>query len=64
MGSNIDDVIAVIGPCIKKENYNVKNDFYEKFISQNEKNKKFFQKFDNEKYTFDLRGFINNEILY
>ena len=63
MGSNIDDLIAVIGPCIKKENYNVKNDFYEKFISQNEKNKKFFQKFDNEKYTFDLRGFINNEIL-
>jgi len=30
MNSNIDDLVAVVGPCIKKESYNVKSDFYEK----------------------------------
>ena len=56
------DLIAVIGPCIKKENYEVKIDFYDKFISQNLKNKIFFEKIDNNSYTFALRDFINNEI--
>ena len=43
-----EDLIAVIGPCIKKQNYEVKTDFFEKIGS--------------EKYNFDLRGFINKEI--
>ena len=58
-----NDLIAVVGPCIKKENYEVKSDFYEKFISSNKKNSIFFEKISNEKYIFDLRGFINNEII-
>ena len=56
-------MIAVVGPCIKKENYEVKSDFYEKFIYSNQKNIIFFEKISNEKYIFDLRGFINNEII-
>ena len=58
-----NDLIAVVGPCIKKENYEVKSDFYEKFIYSNQKNIIFFEKISNEKYIFDLRGFINNEII-
>ena len=57
------DLIAVIGPCIKKENYEVKEDLYEKFISQNKKNIIFFKKINDDKYIFDLRGFINNELI-
>ena len=57
------DLIAVVGPCIKKENYEVKEDLYEKFISQNKKNIIFFKKINNDKYIFDLRGFINNELI-
>jgi len=57
------DLIVVIGPCIKKENYEVKGDFYEKFISQNKKNAIFFKKISNDKYIFDLREFINNELI-
>ena len=60
---NSTDLIAVVGPCIKKENYEVKNDLYEKFIEKNKKNKIFFQNIDKNKYLFDLRGFVNNEIL-
>ena len=57
-----EDLIAVIGPCIKKKNYEVKKDFFDKFIIQNKKNDFFFEKNDNEKYNFDLRSFINKEI--
>ena len=58
-----EDLIAVIGPCLKKQNYEVKTDFFEKFISHNRKNYSFFEKINSEKYNFDLRGFINKEIL-
>jgi len=62
INSKNSDLTVVIGPCIKKENYKVKIDFYNKFVNQDLKNKIFFEKFDNESYIFDLRGFVNNEI--
>ena len=60
--SNSNDLIAVVGPCIKKENYEVKIDFYEKFVAQNQKNEDFFSKINKNNYFFDLRGFINKKI--
>ena len=62
LNSKSKDIIAVIGPCIGKNNYEVKEDFIIKFIEKNEKNKKFFYKKDDKQFTFDLRGFINQEI--
>jgi len=60
--SKNEDIIAVIGPCIKKENYEVKKDFYEKFLISDPQNKKFFDKSRGNKYVFDLRGCVNKEI--
>ena len=62
LNANPDDLIAVIGPCIKKKNYEVKIDFYKKFVDQNQKYSEFFRKIKNNKYIFDLRGFINRKI--
>ena len=62
LDSNINNLIAVVGPCIRKENYEIKIDFYEKFINQNPKYEIFFKKITGDKYIFDLRGFINNKI--
>ena len=62
LDSNIDNLFVVVGPCIRKENYEVKIDFYEKFVNQNTKYEVFFKKIVNDKYFFDLRGFINNKI--
>ena len=56
------DLIAVIGPCIGKKSYEVKNDFFNKFTLKDEKNSIFFKKTSNDKFNFDLRGYINNEI--
>ena len=55
-------MIAVVGPCINKKNYEVKVDFFEKFISQDKNKENFFKKISVEKYVFDLRGFINKEL--
>jgi len=62
LNSNNTDLIAVVGPCIHKENYKVKTDFFKKFIDQNKENEIFFEKISNENYVFDLRGYINNQI--
>jgi len=42
--SNNNDLIAVIGPCINKKNYNVKKDLFMKFMDKDKKNESFFQK--------------------
>tara|TARA_Y100000590_G_scaffold413885_1_gene510202 strand:+ start:4632 stop:5393 length:762 start_codon:yes stop_codon:yes gene_type:complete len=62
LGSNNKDIIAVVGPCIEKASYEVKVEFYKKFLEQNKKNKEFFEKKDGEKLFFDLRGYINKQI--
>ena len=62
LNSDNKDIIAVIGPCIKKESYEVQNDFYEKFLNQNPKYNNLFEKINKNKYFFDLRAFINREI--
>ena len=62
LNSNSSDLIAIVGPCIKKDNYEVKEDFLKKFIIQDKKNEIFFERIDDQKYVFDLRGFINKEI--
>ena len=62
LNSNINETIAVIGPCLHKENYEVKKDFYKKFTEKDLNYKNFFKKVDDNKFFFDLRGFINKKI--
>ena len=61
MGSNIEDLIVVIGPCISKYNYEVKKDFLKKFINQNKKNRRFFN-FSKKKIFFSLNKYIKNQL--
>jgi len=63
LNSNNKDLIAVVGPCIGKKHYKVKEDFFNKFVSNEKNNEIFFEKIDNGKFLFDLRSFINKEIL-
>ena len=61
-GSNLCDLIAIIGPCINKRNYEVRKDFYNKFIKQEKSNKKFFNSKNNKLY-FSLGNYIRDEFL-
>ena len=60
-GSKTKDIIAVIGPCISFENYEVKKDFQNKFLKKNRKNKIFFKIRKNKIY-FDLNKFVYSEL--
>ena len=62
LNSNNKDLIAAVGPCIKKDNYEVKVDFFQRFINRDKRNENFFKKINDEKYKFDLREFINKEL--
>tara|TARA_B100000886_G_scaffold40043_1_gene24763 strand:- start:3822 stop:4583 length:762 start_codon:yes stop_codon:yes gene_type:complete len=58
LGDNLF-IIASVGPCIGKKNYEVNKDFFKKFILKDRKNTLYFKKKNNKKYLFDLRKFIN-----
>ena len=61
-GSKIENLIAVVGPCIGKNNYEVKKDFLKKFINKDRLNKKFFIS-KNNKIFFSLNNYIRNELI-
>tara|TARA_B100001093_G_scaffold230048_1_gene220556 strand:+ start:20 stop:781 length:762 start_codon:yes stop_codon:yes gene_type:complete len=60
-GCKKNTIIAAIGPCISKANYDVKEDFKKKFLKKNKNNKKFFSKKKNMLY-FDLPNFVKSQL--
>ena len=60
-GSKINNLIAVIGPCITKQNYEVKIDFFNKFVNQDKRNNNFFF-IKKKKFFFNLNEYIGNEL--
>ncbi len=57
-----NNIIAVIGPCLAKKNFEVSLDFKESFIKKNLNYKKFFSKKNKCKDLFDMRGLINFQL--
>ena len=60
-GCKKNNIIAVIGPCIGQNSYNVKEDFKKKFIQKDEKNKIFFKN-QKSKIYFDLPNFVKTQL--
>ena len=60
-GSKKKDLVSVIGPSISVSSYEVKNDFYKKFLKQSKKNKVFF-KLIRKRMFFDLKKYITNQL--
>ena len=57
--SNLDDIIAIVGPCLGKNNFEVSNDFKNMFFKKNSQYLSFFEKKNPNKDLFDMRGLIN-----
>ena len=56
-------LIAIIGPCLSKENFEVEENFKNFFISQNLHYENFFSiKSNQQKSHFDMRGLINYQL--
>ena len=60
-GSSTKNLIAVVGPCISKNRYEVKKDFLNKFLNQNQKNRRFFT-FKRKKIFFSLNDHIASQL--
>ena len=61
-GSKTKNIIAAIGPCISKKNYEVRDDFVKKFLNKNKKNKIFFD-FNKKNIRFDLSLYIKHQLM-
>ena len=60
-GSRLNDLIAIIGPCISQKNYEIKEDFRKKFLNQTQSNKRHFRTKNNKIY-FDLKSYIFQQL--
>ena len=60
-GSENKDLVAIIGPCIQIDNYEVKNDFFKKFVTKKIINKKFFRFIDKKIY-FNLPKYLKYQL--
>jgi len=61
-GSKSENITAVIGPSISINNYEVQNEFKNKFIKKDTQNKKFF-KIKHKKLYFDLSNYVKSILL-
>jgi YfiH family protein len=59
---NSNEIIAAIGPCIGKKSYEVDLEFYKSFMKETKKNEIFFISKKNEKFNFNIRGYVKNKL--
>jgi len=60
-GCKRKNIIVAIGPSIAQKNYNVQEDFKNKFIKKHKKNKIFF-KYRNNQIYFDLPNYVRSQV--
>ena len=56
---NLDDIIAIIGPCLSKEKFEVDYNFKNQFVKIDPNYANFFSSKSLKKDFFDMRGLIN-----
>tara|TARA_Y100000590_G_scaffold96169_1_gene109233 strand:+ start:3726 stop:4508 length:783 start_codon:yes stop_codon:yes gene_type:complete len=62
LGSNNNNINAIIGPCINISNYEVSKDLYKKFINVNKEYKKFFVIKKSGKFFFNLEKTLKYQL--
>tara|TARA_A100001015_G_scaffold286612_1_gene355505 strand:- start:2726 stop:3493 length:768 start_codon:yes stop_codon:yes gene_type:complete len=55
-----NEIFSAVGPCIGKDSYEVGNEFVDLFIRDKRENSIFFNEKNNNKFYFDLRGYVNS----
>ena len=60
-GCKLENITAVVGPCISSKNYEVQEDFKRIFIKKDKKNFLFFKNKKNKLY-FDLKNYVYSSL--
>lgn len=58
IGAEIDSISAVVGPCISLKSYEVGDDMKQEFLQSDSSSDLFFVPTENQKYHFDLPGYV------
>ena len=58
LGATKNHIVAAVGPCIQKENYEVGPEFFDRFVKKDSTYIQFFNIDKNQKIWFDLPGLI------
>ena len=61
IGADIANIQAIVGPCISQKNYEVGEQFKDRFIKKDKMNIKFFKKEKNKIY-FDLPNYVKKQV--
>lgn len=64
LGAKRNQIIAVIGPCITKESYEVGSTFYQQFLLDNDQNEIYFCSSEKDgHYLFDLLNYVKDDLI-
>lgn len=64
LGAKRTNIVAVLGPCIGQESYEVGTEFPTPFIEQDPANARFFAANACRKFQFDLAGYIESRLAH
>jgi len=63
LGANTDRIVAIIGPCIQQNDYEVGEEFFDQFIKDSQDSGKFFIKGKIPgKFMFDLPSYVKSKL--
>ena len=64
-GATLCTTVAIIGPCIRQNSYEVSQDFTDRFLLEDMDNSKFFKKspIAKGKFLFDLPGYVTHALI-
>jgi YfiH family protein len=62
IGANRNEIRAVVGPCISQRNYEVGEEFRDRFLAEDTNNSQFFESGRNGKFQFNLPAFCLHTI--
>jgi hypothetical protein len=63
LGSKPQNITAIIGPTIRQKSYEISEEFLDRFLKEDAKNKKFFKNGNREQhYLFDLPGYTKEKL--
>ena len=60
-GSNVKDLVAVIGPSISQKSYEIQKNFKDKFLKKDKQNKNYFKLIKKKTY-FSLNRYIYSQL--
>jgi len=63
LGAKIDNIQAIIGPCIRQKSYQISSEFYNNFLNEKRSNSKFFISDGLEHFLFDLPGYVKEKLM-